>query len=274
MSLNKTNLIIESAPLPVTWSGRPDDLREEIVKRLQILSPGGTNFVYIGDTEPTSNVGPWLKGGTKWYVYDETIKRYIPVDISDSADLPFHIGDAIPSSSTPAIWLRTANNGVNPVTWYFWNGTQWVPGMNIVQSGPTANRPTSPINLQQYYDSDISTLIWWERGAWRTVDGVPGDVKIVATELLSQALIQNPGWEVLGYDQQAWRGRWISQATRDAEQTLTVAAGIAQRNSRETYGETDGVAMEGHTHGGTVAPEPASPVPYPPTIALWHLIKT
>lgn len=276
MSLNKTNLIIESAPIPATWSGTPDNLREEIVKRLQILSPGGTNFVYIGDTEPTSNLGPWLKGGTKWYVFDEVTKRYIPVDISDSSDAEFQIGDSIPSTSTPGVWLRTTNNGTIPVTWYFWNGAQWVPGMNIVQSGPTATRPTTPTNLQQFYDSDISCLIWWERGAWRTLDGVPGDVKIVATELLSQALTQNPGWQVLGFDQQSWRGRYISQATKDTEQTLTIDAvdGIAQRSSHETFGETDGISMDGHTHGGTVAAQPASSVPYPPTIALWYLVKT
>jgi hypothetical protein len=134
--------------------------------------------------------------------------------------------------------------------------------MNIVQSGPTANRPSSPFNLQQYYDSDISVLLWWERGAWRTVSGSPGDVKIVQTNLLSTALTNNPGWSVLGSAQQSWRGRWISQATKDSEQSLTVGAGIAQRNSREIFGETDGVKIDG-----------ASPVPYPPTIALWHLVK-
>jgi hypothetical protein len=146
--------------------------------------------------------------------------------------------------------------------------------MNIVQSGTTANRPTSPFDLQQYYDTTISALIWWERAAWRTVDGVLGDVKFVVTQLLSTALAQNPGWEVLGASQQSWRGRVISQATNDAEQTLTVAASIGPRSSRETFGETDGISVDGHLHGGAGAGADASPVTYPPTIALWCLVKT
>jgi hypothetical protein len=260
MALQKTNLVIQSAPLPQTFKGTPDILRKEIVARLLIKSPGGTVFINVGDSEPNSNVGPWLKEGKKFYVYDEATKRYVPLDVSDSVSDEFQIGETTPLTSTPAVWLRTTSG--QPVTWYFWNGVQWVPGMNIVQSGPTANRPASPFNLQQYYDSDISVLLWWERGAWRTVGGSPGDVKIVQTELLSQALTQNPGWAVLGAAQQSWRGRYISQATQDAAQTLTVGAGIAQRNSRETFGETDGVQLNA-----------ASPVPYPPTIALWHLVK-
>lgn len=276
MALQKTNLVIESAPLPQTFKGKPDALRKAIVERLLIKSPGGTVFINVSDSEPNSNVGPWLKEGKKLYVYDETTKRYIPQDVSDSVSDEFQISEATPATSSPPVWLRTI--GGQPVTWYFWNGDQWVPGMNIVQSGPTAKRPASPFNLQQYYDSDISCLIWWERGAWRTVAGSPGDVKIVQTELLSQALAQNPGWAVLGSAQQSWRGRFISQATADSEQSLTVALGVASRNARETYGETDGISLDGHTHpagSGLDATNgaPASPVPYPPTIALWHLVK-
>jgi hypothetical protein len=260
MALQKTNLVIESAPLPTTFKGDPDDLRKAIVERLQIKSPSTTNFIFIGDTEPTSNVGPWLKDGNKWYVFDEQTKRYVPADVGDSVTDEFVISEGTPTSSTPAVWLRTQNGA--PVTWFFWNGTQWTPGMNIVQSGITADRPADPFALQQFYDTTISALIWWERAAWRTVDGVPGDVKIVATQLLSAALAQNPGWEVLGASQQSWRGRYVSAATQDAEQTLTVASGVAQRSSREIYGETDGVQIDA-----------ASPVPYPPTIALWHIVK-
>lgn len=259
MALIPTNLVISSAPLPATFTGTPDDLRKEIVKRMKILSPSGINFIYIGDTEPTSDVGPWLKDGNKWYVFDEDIKRYVPIDVSDSVDDEIQISESTPATSTPAIWLRTI--GGAPVGFYFFNGSQWVPGMNIVQSGPTANRPASPFTGQQYYDTDISVLIWWERGQWRTLSGSPGDVKFVVTELLSTALAQNPGWEVLGASQQSWRGRYISQATQDAEQSLSVSAGIAQRNSRETFGETDGVQIA------------VSAVPYPPTIALWCLVK-
>jgi hypothetical protein len=89
----------------------------------------------------------------------------------------------------------------------------------------------------------------------------------VAFETLSEALQYNPGWAVLGDGNQSWRGRWISQATKDPgaspETVLTVDAGIAQRAAHEIYGETDVVKMDA-----------TSSVPYPPTIALWWIYKT
>ena len=74
MSLNATNLYIQASPIPATFKGTPNDLFSEMIKRMRILSPSGTNFIYIGDTEPTSNVGPWLNNGTQWYVWDTTTK--------------------------------------------------------------------------------------------------------------------------------------------------------------------------------------------------------
>jgi len=277
MALQDTNLFLESAPIPATWVGTPDNLREEIFKRVKIKSPAGLQFIYTGDSEPTSNIGPWLKGGTKWYVYDENIKRYVPVDVSDSVSDEIQISESTPASSSPPIWLRTL--GGKPVELYYWDGALWTPSMSIVQSGTTAERPTSPFNLQQYYDTTISCLIWWERGQWRTVSGVLGDVKQVWTELLSDALTQNPGWELLGASAQSVRGRVLAQAAKDSQQTFTVDAGVAQRQSRETYGETDGISMDTHTHPASgpldaTGPAVASPVPYPPTLALWTLVKT
>ena len=43
---------------------------------------------------------------------------------------------------------------------------------------------------------------------------------------------------------------------------LTVDPNLAQRAAFETFGETDFVKIDN-----------TSPVPYPPEIALWHLVK-
>ena len=132
MSLNATNLYIQAAPLPVTFRGNPNDLFSEMIKRMRILSPSGTNFIFIGDTEPTSNVGPWLKNGNQWYVWDPATKRYAPQDIAASFTEPYFLGLSKPVSTTPALWLQTSkdtSNGVdygNPLRWFFWNGGAWV----------------------------------------------------------------------------------------------------------------------------------------------------
>jgi len=283
MALQDTNLFISMSRLPETLDGTPQYLIEEAVRRMKIVSPTGTNFIYIGDSEPTSNVGPWLRDGKKWYVFDDEIKRYVPLDISDSETRWFWIGAIAPSSSTPPIWLRTSKDATeadptygDPLGWYMFNGTGWVPYVGIILSGGTGSRPATPIEYQRFYDTDISCEIWWERGTWRTVAGSPGDVKAVTHETLEDALRRNPGWELLGGDNQAWRGRLIGQATKDPGASpatdLTVNAGVAKRYARETIGETDGVSMDSHTHGGAV-PVEASAVPYPPSIFLWHLVK-
>lgn len=277
MSLKSTSLLIQAAPLPATFKGGPNAMLTEMVKRMKILSPNGTNFIFIGDTQPTSNVGPWLKDGTKWYVWDETTKQYVPIDISDSLTIPFHIGATTPGNSTPPVWLRTTKDATDlapndfgqAVGWYVFDpsAAKWVPFNSIVESGPTANRPTAPVELQQFYDTDLSVLIWWERGAWRTVAGVPGDIKHVAYTLLADALKFNPGWELFGGGNQAFRGRLIVQATLDANTTLTVDSGITQRNSFEVFGAN----APGSIH---IVDTPAAPTPFPGQIALWTLVKT
>lgn len=273
MALKPTNLYISAAPLPPTFSGTPQELYDLMVRRMQILSPGGANFIFIGDVEPTSNVGPWLKDGTKWYVFDPDTKRYVPLDISDSETKWFWLQSSTPPSTPPNVWLRTSKDPTDidpsigtPIGWYQFDGANWVPFVSIVTSGPTASRPSAPVELQQFYDTDIGVLIWFERGTWRTVSGVPGDVKFVAYETLTDALIFNPGWEVFGNSNQAFRGRLFTQATKDSGASpatvLTVGTNVPQRAAFETFGTDAGNAFS--VAAGTV---------YVPQMALWCLVK-
>lgn len=273
MALNNTNLLIQMGPIPPTFEGTPQEFAEQMVLRMKIVSPSGTNFIFIGDVEPTSNVGPWLKNGNSWWVFNPDTKRYVPQDLTDAEKTWYAIGKTTPSGTNPPLWLKTTKDASeadpsygNPLGWYEFNGTSWVPFVGLVLSGPTANRPSAPEAYQQYYDTDISVLIWYERNSWRTISGVPGDVKPVAFETLTEALTFNPGWDVFGAANQSIRGRYISQATKDSggtpETDLSVGAGVAPRAAFETFGETDGVQINS-----------SSDVPYPPTIALWYLIK-
>ena len=258
------------APIPATFKGSPQEWADEMVRRMQIVSPTGTSFIFVGDVEPSSNAGPWLKDGTKWYVWDESLKRYVPLDISDSETTWYKIGASTPADSTPPVWLKTETDAPNygrGISWCVFDGTVWRPFDSLVNSGATASRPSNPATYERYYDTDISTLIWFERSQWRTVSGVPGDVKFVAWSTLDEALLHNPGWNVLGASNQALRGRFLSQATKDPGLTpvtdLNVDAGIAKRAAFETYGESDGVKIDA-----------SSSVPYPPSIAMWCLVKT
>lgn len=133
MSLNATNLYIQASPIPATFKGTPNDLYSEMIKRMRIVSPSGTNFIFIGDTEPTSNVGPWLKNGTQWYVWDNSINKYVPQDISASFTPAFWLGNSVPSSTDPTVWLQTTLNPTNTnplaygsaIRWFAWDGSRW-----------------------------------------------------------------------------------------------------------------------------------------------------
>lgn len=262
--LFKTNFVIVMAPLPPDFEGNPQDLADAMVERMQIQSPAGTNFFVVGSVEPTSNVGPWLKDGTKWYVFDIATGRYVPLDISDSVTQVFVASvdepDA-PTGADPVIWLRLVNNRV--IGWYFWDGTIWRPGGNVPPSGPTADRPGNPTELEQFFDTDIQCLIHFERGQWRTVSGTPGDVKFVTTSTLDAALTSNPGWVYLGEDNIEWRGRVLGLATKDPGATPAVAyptsTGISSRAQADLVGEethileSDEIEQHSHVVGSATA---------------------
>jgi hypothetical protein len=273
MALQASNLVIQAAPLPSTFQGTPQDLFTAMIQRMKILSPNGTNFIYTGDVQPSTNVGPWLKDGTQWWVWSADTSQYVPIDISASFTIPFYESNTTPANSTPDVWLQTTADATDtnpshgdPIGWNVFDGTNWVPFVGIVQSGNTAGRPPNAVEYQQYYDTDISVLIWWERQAWRTVSGVPGDIKFVAFNTMTDAVTQNPGWSVFGISTQAYLGRLLVGACIDAGSnpvtTLTPNPGVPQRAAFSTFGETDGVQIND-----------ASPVPYPPQIALWCLVK-
>lgn len=277
MALQNTGLLLQVAPIPATFRGTPQELVEVIVRRSRIVSPTGANFFFVGDTEPSSNAGPWLKNGTQWFVFDEAIKRYVPLDISESETHWFWTGAATPAAGDPPFWLRTASGATidtppttsygRAIGWYIFDGGTWRPFGDIINSGTTAQRPNPAIEFEQYYDTDISTWLWFERGQWRTIDGVPGDIKFVAWPTLDEALLHNPGWSLLGATNSNLRGRVISGATKDQTGSggttdLTLPANVPTREVGETFGEGQGL-----TGNGSLA------ITLPPTVAYWTITK-
>lgn len=90
-------------------------------------------------------------------------------------------------------WFKTDESG-NPIGWYGWNGSAWVPIPVILPSGTTAERPVSPDDGTQFFDTTINVALIYYDGQWRTVSGSPGDVKFVTETDLFTALEKNPGW--------------------------------------------------------------------------------
>jgi len=261
--LYKTNLFLQGAPLPQGFRGTPQQWYEAMLERIRIVAPFGFSTVVIGTLKPTSNQGPWLKDGVSWYVWDEDAADYVPLDISASQLPAYYVQEADPAGTPDEDGnYRTPDNGgpadgplgTGPGLWFRLNPAG--PGIDGVfffisgagvslgrKGGPTAHRPTNPANWEQYYDTTISTLVHWERGQWRTVDGCRGDLKYVSWPTAEEALSFNPGWEVYGTGESeniALRGRILTQATKNAgggaTTQLSVLGGVSERNALSLAG--------------------------------------
>lgn len=71
-----------AAPLPYNWSGTPNDFLSALVARLAIDSQSQIALINVGSVPPTSDIGPWLKDGVEWYVWDPISGTYVPQTIT------------------------------------------------------------------------------------------------------------------------------------------------------------------------------------------------
>ncbi len=151
MSLQNTNLIIVGSQLPATFKGDPNALFAEMIRRMKIVSPSGTTFFVISDSEPAGNQGPWLKGGTQWWVFSTTLKRYVPLDITASEKLWYQVGSETPTTNNPPLWLKTTSGTTgaapdfgNPFAWYLNDGTTWKQFPVIITDGAITRAQLDP----------------------------------------------------------------------------------------------------------------------------------
>lgn len=151
-----------------------------------------------------------------------------------------NFGPNTPSPENQAFpWFKT-DSSFNPIGLFAWNGSAWVATPLITPNGPTGTRPISPAVGSQYFDTTINVQLVFERGAWRTLSGSPGDVKFVNTDTIDNALLANPGWVELT----ALRGRVIGGA---GEGTGLTARAVGSVFGEETHRQ--GVnEMPSHTH--------------------------
>lgn len=247
-----TQFIIVGSPVDPAFRGTPQQFFEHILDRMRILAPFGVTTFVQGSQMPATNQGPWLKDGTQWWVWDDSSKTYIPLDISASLDTQFAIQQTQPAEASILFWAQTdtANRVIQ-----FWvkSAGSWYAVTSSF--GTTANRPTSPSNYQRYFDTDISCELIYERGQWRTLSGSPGDVKHVTHRTLTEALRYNPGWVEVGSSDLgvSARGRALFAAHKDPGGTpassFVPLAGITSRAAGDVFGEETHVLTNHETPG-------------------------
>jgi hypothetical protein len=89
----------------MAWA--PQELADAIAARLRISTQQTFALFVAGSTEPTSNVGPWLKDGVTWYVWDDNSGSYIP-QVLPSASLRYIIGETPPDPADYDFWSQTS----------------------------------------------------------------------------------------------------------------------------------------------------------------------
>jgi hypothetical protein len=141
-------------------------------------------------------------------------------------------------------WFKTDEDG-KPIGWFSWDGVAWTKQPETVKRGPTSERPEGVEGLL-YFDTDINALLIFERAAWRTAAGSPGDVKFVKAATIEDALEKNPGW----VEDEDARGRVIGAAGE--------GAGLTPRDYGAQIGE------EEHALDITQIPEHKHSVPWAP----------
>lgn len=75
------------SPLPVPFRGTPQALADAIVARLSLETEETLALFRNGGSEPSSDMGPWLKDGNKWYVWSADDGAYVPVISEFRSDL-------------------------------------------------------------------------------------------------------------------------------------------------------------------------------------------
>lgn len=122
------------APLPVNFKGTPQAWFEQMLARM-VLSGLPIGFVE-SDTMPTSNQGPWLKGGKEIWVWDEDTTTYVPQSLSYLTQ-QIWIGDknTEPDHTKYQVWLKL--DGTTFSKWSVWLGDfiGWVDQDNSIAPG-------------------------------------------------------------------------------------------------------------------------------------------
>lgn len=83
-SYQETPFRLRAEALAADFEGTPQQFIDALVDLLSIVSPEGYYGIVVSDSAPASNVGLWLQGGTKPYVWDVDTNAYVPLDVSDS----------------------------------------------------------------------------------------------------------------------------------------------------------------------------------------------
>ena len=244
-STKTTQLVIQGAPIDPAFEGDLQQMFEHFLERMRIVAPFGISTFVIGTQVPTTDQGPLFletATGTSLWVWNDEAKTYVPIDISNTQKERVAVQTGQPAvEGDELLWAQTTVEGF-PQTLWVKSGGVWYDIFNA--RGSTSGRPSNPAEGTRYWDTDINVELIFERSAWRTLSGSPGDVKFVTHATLSEALRYNPGWVEASTTSSlgsAIRGRSLAAAHKDqgtspVKDNDTVTGVTTKVAAREAFG--------------------------------------
>jgi hypothetical protein len=103
-------LTIQMSALPPAVRWTPQQLADAIAARLSITTAQSYALFVSGSTAPSSNVGPWLKNGTEWWIFNTVSGTYVPITINQES-LGYFIGNVAPDPTIYQFWISTTPGG-------------------------------------------------------------------------------------------------------------------------------------------------------------------
>lgn len=120
-------ITITASPLPSNMSYTPQQFMDAMVSRFNVVTAvDSVSIVSQGATPPTSNVGPWLKDGTTWYVWSSASGSYVPVN-ADPQTLKYVASTTAPDWRVYTLWIQLNGAGTQAIGLAYWDApnTTW-----------------------------------------------------------------------------------------------------------------------------------------------------
>ena len=125
------------SPLP-SDDMTPQEFADAMVARLTAESTNTISFFAAGSVAPTSNVGPWLKDNTTWYVWSDALGAYTPQTIAPGALGYIAQASPGPDQTVYTFWIQLDGAGKAQSIQYY-SGGSW----KDVYQDTFANIPTN-----------------------------------------------------------------------------------------------------------------------------------
>jgi hypothetical protein len=118
-------VVFRNSPLPSNFRGTPQAFADALTARLALYTNGALSLFVSGNSEPTSDEGPWLKDGITWWVWNATTGSYIPQPLEPES-LKYVAQAEEPDPDVYTFWIQLSSSDGSPQAIKYYYNNAWV----------------------------------------------------------------------------------------------------------------------------------------------------